>query len=356
MGAFIEQLGQQAASNALGGIMGLFMGDIADKRQLRQQEKLQNLQIGGQKQMVDYNMAKQLQMWKDTNYGAQIEQMEKAGLNPALLYGMKGGGGVTTGNPGGGGVSGAEAPKGGGEIQAAMSMGIQSRLLQAQEENIRANTEKTKVETEKTAGVDTQEAQTRILDLTQGIENKKAQQMLTEVQTRINSIEEHIKGQTAKDSIDRVAWETGKALSEMENIERETYIQKATMNAKIDTVRAEMFGAWLKNAMMSAGTANIEANTTRTQKLLPLEMEKLIREGIQTWKSLDIGQQNATTNTNRAAQEAWLNDVQKSTQIPLEILREAVDGILRKPTGRTTREFRNTPKGDYETYREENYY
>ena len=31
----------------------------------------------------------------ETNYPAQVEQMKLAGLNPALAYGMGGGGGVT---------------------------------------------------------------------------------------------------------------------------------------------------------------------------------------------------------------------------------------------------------------------
>lgn len=151
---FIAQLGQQAAGNAVQAGMGLLLQSQADKRQMKQQEKLQELQMKGQKEMTNYNTAKQLQMWKDTNYPAQVEQLQKAGLNPGLLYGMSGGGG-TTANISQGSVDGGKAPQGGREIQDMIGMGIQSALLIAQKENIEADTEKKKIEAAKTAGVDT---------------------------------------------------------------------------------------------------------------------------------------------------------------------------------------------------------
>ena len=92
--------------------MGLLLEGHNDRRQLRQQEKLQNLEIRGSKELTDYNAAKQLEMWKATNYPAQVEQMKLAGLNPALAYGMGGGGGVTS-NVATGKTSGGQAPSGG---------------------------------------------------------------------------------------------------------------------------------------------------------------------------------------------------------------------------------------------------
>ena len=74
------------AQQAIGGIFGIGLGAYNDNRQYNQQERLQNLQIKGSKELTDYQMMKQLQMWKDTNYGAQMEELRKAGLNPGLLY------------------------------------------------------------------------------------------------------------------------------------------------------------------------------------------------------------------------------------------------------------------------------
>lgn len=162
MPSYIEALGQglggQAASGLLGNVFGLMLEGHNDRRQLEQQKELGRLQLGFDKEMTDYSYMKQLQMWKDTNYKAQVEQMEEAGLNPALLYGMGGGGGSTTG---GGAASsrGSEAPKGGGEMMGIMGMSMQNALMGAQIKNIQADTKKKEVEADKTAGIDTELAQ-----------------------------------------------------------------------------------------------------------------------------------------------------------------------------------------------------
>jgi len=93
MGLMLGNLGLGAATGAISEGLGLIFQGIKDKQQLKQAGKMQELQIAGNKQLTDYNTAKQLQMWKDTSYGAQKEQMEKAGLYPGLMYGMGGGGG-----------------------------------------------------------------------------------------------------------------------------------------------------------------------------------------------------------------------------------------------------------------------
>ena len=53
-------------------------------------------QVEAQKQLTDYNMKKQLELWEATGYEAQKKQIEKAGLNPGILYGRSGAGGQTT--------------------------------------------------------------------------------------------------------------------------------------------------------------------------------------------------------------------------------------------------------------------
>lgn len=131
MGLTIADIGMNAANQGLGTIFGMALGAYNDRRQLKQQERLQNLQIEGQKNMTDYNYSKQLQMWKDTNYGAQKAQLQAAGLNPGLLYGMGGGGGATVGGASGS-VQGANAPAGGQEIMGMMMQQAQLKLLEAQ--------------------------------------------------------------------------------------------------------------------------------------------------------------------------------------------------------------------------------
>ena len=91
-----EQLGMQAANQGLGAILGLALQGQADRRQLAQQGKLQALQIKGSKELTDYNANKQMEMWRNTSYPAQMEMLKKAGLNPALIYEGSGQGGSTS--------------------------------------------------------------------------------------------------------------------------------------------------------------------------------------------------------------------------------------------------------------------
>ena len=52
------------------------------------------MQVAGNKELMDLGHKQQMQMWEDTNYAAQREQLRKAGLNPAMIYGGGGEGGA----------------------------------------------------------------------------------------------------------------------------------------------------------------------------------------------------------------------------------------------------------------------
>lgn len=259
---FIAQLGQQAAGNAVQAGMGLLLQSQADKRQMKQQEKLQELQMKGQKEMTNYNTAKQLQMWKDTNYSAQIAELKKAGLNPGLMYGMGGGGGTTTGSSGGS-VQGGTAAGHQGEIVSMTGMGLQLGMMQAQKELLESQAKKNLAETEKLSGTDTEESQTRIKSLLQGIENQKAQEGLTKVEQMLKEIDIKVQGDTTEERIDYIVWNSLRALEELDQVSRETYIKKATMNDKIDIVKAEAIGALLRNSLTES---QIKVNDEQIKK------------------------------------------------------------------------------------------
>ena len=151
MGQFITALANEAAgatTSLIGTGMGMALAGWQDRRQLRQQQKLQNLQLQGNKQMADYNQALQYDMWQKTGPVGQMEQLEKAGLNPGLIYGMGGAGGQTTGSPSGA-ISGSQAnnsdPTGMGlmMLQAKMQE-AQIKVAEAQAKNIDADTDNKK--------------------------------------------------------------------------------------------------------------------------------------------------------------------------------------------------------------------
>ena len=93
-------------------------------------------------------------MWDYTNYENQKKHLEAAGLNPALLYGMSGGGGATaTGAQGmGAGIaSGHEM----GIKQQGRGMGLQAAAIASQIDLNNSQAEKNRADAKKTAGADT---------------------------------------------------------------------------------------------------------------------------------------------------------------------------------------------------------
>jgi len=226
---FIEQLGMQTAGNVLGAGMGLILGGIERKKQLEQQQKLQNMEIAGQKQMGIFNREQQMKLWEDTNYGAQVQQLKKAGLNPGLLYGKGGPGGITNASPGS--ISGGQASPTTPASGMGMMMG-QAAMQAAQIRNLDANTKLTEVEAGKKAGVDTKLGETQISSLLQGIESAKSKQALTEVETALASIKEHIAGATQNIEISKI-------IHGAEIVANDAEISTATKEDKIRQIKAE---------------------------------------------------------------------------------------------------------------------
>lgn len=253
-----EELGMQAAGNAVGGIMGLAFGSIENQRQLKQQERMNQMDWEQHQRFSEFNREQQMKLWRDTNYSAQMAELKKAGLNPALLYGKGGGAGGTTAAAVGG--SGSHSASARNDIMNGM--GLQLGLQAAQIENIKANTNKTNVEAAKTAGVDTTEAWQRI-----GI---------MQVEQDIAEMEKEVKGRTIEDAIDIITAEAGKATFETLRTQRFNQIEQATVESTITQIQARAVGALLDNALTKA---NI--------KVAEEQVKKLAADIAQGWKSLD---------------------------------------------------------------------
>lgn len=219
-----------AASTILGMAMGRQNAKDADRRQINQQRELNRLGAETSKDLTDYNYAKQLQMWKDTSYGAQKEQMELAGLNPALMYGMGGGGGQSVGSGSGASAGGSQAANSAQTSQAAtgaQGMGLQIAsqiaLMGAQKENIEADTEKKKVEAAKTAGVDTAnvEANTGLLNTT----------------NNLKKIEEYVSRHTQQEAIERIIGESRQAIENATTATADAEVARKTVDERIEMLK-----------------------------------------------------------------------------------------------------------------------
>lgn len=265
MGFDIGEALTGGVTGAIGAGMGLLLEGHNDKRQIKQQTKLQNLQIAGQKEMTDYNMNKQLQMWKDTSYGPQIEQMKNANVNPALMYGMGGGGGQSMGAANGN-VSSGSAQQNAGEVQQGMGLSMQAAqlaLLNSQKKNIDADTLNKLTGANKTGGVDTEKTKADTLNVQQQTTNAKIQEQLL-------TLENRQKSENLYDNINAVKASSMQIAEQLEQLYRTGKIQENTYDATVKQKQAEAIGASLKNDL--------------TQ-----EQITQIKNGIaQGWKDLDI--------------------------------------------------------------------
>lgn len=138
MGFFSKWTGIDPASAVMGGVGGLFglIGQNARmKKQHQNQLALMNQQYTNQRQLNLQGHQLQMDMWNKTNYPAQMSMMKEAGLNPALMYGMSGSGGTTTGSQGGGSASGGQAGMLDiGSALAAAKLGAEIKNINAQTE------------------------------------------------------------------------------------------------------------------------------------------------------------------------------------------------------------------------------
>lgn len=168
MGLDVKKLGETAANTLTGGVVSgalgllgnLFGGGGPSKKELMEQawqyeKEGMALQYQYGQQAADNEYARNLRMWKATNYGAQTKEMEAAGLSKGLMYGN--GGGQAASTAGGDGMQ-PSGPKM-NPVEAALqqqAMGLQLKQIEAQNRLASAETAKTLAEANKIAGVDTE--------------------------------------------------------------------------------------------------------------------------------------------------------------------------------------------------------
>lgn len=192
------------------GASGIGLGMIGDALGLNNDRKRLRRQVSASKELADYNKKLAIDTWNETNVGAQTQHMRDAGLGIGLMYGGSGGSGTATSAP-----ASVSAPNGGSEATTGMAMALNNQLVKAQKENIEADTEKKKVETAKTGGVDTENVTANTKSVLQGIEATKA-------------------------TIDKVMAETDNAIEAKKGMEMDNELKERTMEANVDKVRTEV--------------------------------------------------------------------------------------------------------------------
>lgn len=223
-----------AVAPIAGTIYSMFQNkDAADRRQVKQQQKLTDIAVNANKDTAKYSSDLQYDMWNKTNYEAQVKHAEAAGLNPAMLYGMGGAGGATTGSASAGTQGAASAANAAQERQVELGMGMQlaqtqllaaqARKTEAETKNIEAETGKTGVETE-TGKLNLDTAQKTQEATIQTIQEGAAKALAEAVQSQQKQV---ITEETMKDQIKSIQQEAINKILTNNNLKIENRIKTA---------------------------------------------------------------------------------------------------------------------------------
>lgn len=276
----------------IAGTIGSWLGigeGRQDRRQVEQQRKLTDVQLAANEKSLEQQRKKEMQVWEDTNYSAQVEQAKKAGLSIGYLM-SKGGG--TSATMGGSGMSVA----GGTAADAASTQqaGTQQAMAAAQIANLEADTNLKNANANKTAGVDTErgkqeikESEFRIKDITQGIENKAAEKLLTEAQQRLTTITADTAEGSQADVLADIEATAKIAKARLEQEQNNAFISTRTKRATIARINAESIGAALENAIKRAEVKKKGAETDAIVQKVKQEWASIS----QGWIGLNQGQQ-----------------------------------------------------------------
>lgn len=274
MGDKIGGLGE-IGMMAGGGILGGIMGGLDDNRQYNQAEKLQALQIKGQKEMAEYNRNIAMKMWDDTNVGAQVKHMNDAGLSVGLMYKGTGQGGTTQSNAGA--VQGQSADGRRTTGAEAMQMGLNTAMQQAQINLAESQANKNNVEATKIGGVDTDEATQRIANLVMGETGQFLENELKSVTLRVQELaeKEGMQYENLKSEMTKLKADMQKAVNDA-NISTNTY------DDVIGIVRQDLINAGLQGELIRANINLTEEETKAISKKLAQIDENLGYEARKT--------------------------------------------------------------------------
>lgn len=236
----------------VGTAMGLLTGGIENKRQRKQQRKLNEIQFEAHKRFSEFNQQQELKMWEKTGPKEQMRRLKEAGLNTALMYDTGGGAGGTT-QTAAGGEAAPQATRS-RDAMDGMGMALQSGMMQAQIRLMEAQTKKTEAEAENT-GVNT-EVERIIKD--------------------IRSLERDFAGESYKARVYMVKNQADKALQELEILKNEGIISANTWSIEIEKAQVELLAMQLENDLK-------EANKTKTAE----EIKAIAAKVAQEWRSLD---------------------------------------------------------------------
>lgn len=329
----------QGAMAIGGGLIGGAQGKKAQKRQHGYNLDIMEKQNAYLHEQNEANQARQFDMWKKTNADAQVQEYKNAGLNVGLMYeggGLQGTTGSTT----------SSAPSGGGNYSdlglssKGMEIGSQVAQTLANIELTKAQAENVKADTEMKQGVETDLKEAQITDITQGVQNKQAQEVGQKLQNDLLNMEKQVQGATIEDKINRIVWDTERALYDLNIMARMDRFDEASYKDRLSIITNTVLESIAKQANLKADTSLKGAQTTNTNadtalkelttKFMPEYLSLAMKSNAYENRDSLSRQKEAMTNEWKSGVEKQLRERgldQKDTEILINGLDKALENI-----------------------------
>jgi len=232
-----------------------------------------NKNLNRQKNLSNHLHNLSMKYWNETNYGAQMEHLKNAGLNPALMYAQGGSGGSTA-------TFNSSVDQGQSHYNMqGIQTGLQIEAQKAQIDNIKADTAAKEADANK-KGVE-------IKSLTQGIENQKTINELNKVQTKLLEVGLKKENETYQSYLDRFEAETNKAIGEAEIALSQAHVDTNTRNEKIEILKNEAINSSLQGKLTNAQIVKLNAEVNKiAHEILKIDHDKKI-----DWAKIDNDKQ-----------------------------------------------------------------
>lgn len=315
-----QQQKGNSGSGMIGGIISgigdLILGDRNASRQWKREKEAAEIQLKNQKDLNQYNQDLQFEMWKKTNYSEQIRQMEQAGLSPGLIYGMSGGGGTTTGSTGGNASTPNAPTQQAIPTSMAIQTGMQMELLQAQKENIQADTA-VKIADAKSKGADVplktsqeEEIRAKIPTYAKGIEKTDAE--IEKIASDIGVNQQTLKNLIATEN---------KTKSETNRIDTLTPLE-----AKLTKIQTT--GQEIHNKLTYAQIGKTYQETAAIANEIKQKWETLKQNAEQiriNWKNQNTNEQNMEINRFKNNIEKFKAEIQANYPNVMNVMGKTID-------------------------------
>lgn len=274
----------------IGAGIGLAGSILGREQQNDDQKEMMELQAKLNQQQAQYNQKLAKDMWNYTSFPNQVKKIKDAGLSPALIYGMGGQGGSSSGagQASGVGLSDAKGMQTGIAIQG---MGLELANLASQVELNKSQAEKNKAEAEKIAGADTKVAEKEAEMLaSQSDFNKR----ITKLQDSIEKLTNAQEQKTAAEYFYIQAQEK-KVWEELREQIVKSDVAEKTKEAMIHKATLENFN------LMQAGIESITRQRLNSEQINYLKGQIALG-----WANVAIGEKSVSNESDRIANELMM--------------------------------------------------